>query len=256
MDPKERTIREFYAARTRRDWDAVRLLLADEVGYHEPGEEDHSGDFKGRDEVVALLTKLVAVTQGTFQLDPDGFLNLDDHSATVVNWSAERDARRAEGRELAIFRFENEKIAEVWFYNEVADPNAFSAVFAFEPGYDADHAESNAGQVDAHPAQLVLSVRIAEKRRDGTYVYRSEIANHGEGAATRVRWWLSTNEGDVVSTIGGSDEARIGPREAMQLEVAVDKRLAQPIWWRLAWRDGEGDHEKRSPHVESARPNR
>ena len=132
MDPKERTIREFYDARTRRDWGAVGSLFTDEVGYHEPGEEDHSGDFKGRDEVVALLAKLVDVTQGTFHLDPDGFLNLDEHSATVVNWSAERDGRRAEGRELAIFRFEDDRIAEVWFYNEPEDPEAFSAVFAFD----------------------------------------------------------------------------------------------------------------------------
>ena len=132
MDPKERTIREFYDARTRRDWDVVGSLFTNEVGYHEPGEEDHSGDFKGRDEVVALLAKLVNVTQGTFQLDPDGFLNLDEHSATVVNWSAERDGRRAEGRELAIFRFEDDRIAEVWFYNEPEDPEAFSAVFAFD----------------------------------------------------------------------------------------------------------------------------
>lgn len=132
MDSKERTIREFYDARTRRDWDAVGSFFTGEVGYHEPGEEDHSGNFKGRDEVVALLAKLVHVTEGTFQLDPDGFLNLDQHSATVVNWSAERDGRRAEGRELAIFRFDGDRIAEVWFYNEPANPEAFSAVFAFD----------------------------------------------------------------------------------------------------------------------------
>ena len=132
MDPKERTIRAFYNARMRRDWNAVGSLLTDEVGYHEPGEEDHSGDFKGRDQVVALLAKLVDVTEGTFQLDPDGFLNLDQHSATVVNWSAERGGQRSEGRELAIFRIENERIAEVWFYNEPANQEAFSAVFTFD----------------------------------------------------------------------------------------------------------------------------
>jgi ketosteroid isomerase-like protein len=63
VDAKERAIRDFYDARSRRDWEAVGSLLADEVGYHEPGEEDHSGDFKGRDEVVALLRRLVAVTE-------------------------------------------------------------------------------------------------------------------------------------------------------------------------------------------------
>jgi ketosteroid isomerase-like protein len=46
VDPKERAIRELYDARARRDWDAVASLLADPVGWHEPGEEDHSGDFR------------------------------------------------------------------------------------------------------------------------------------------------------------------------------------------------------------------
>lgn len=133
MDAKERAIRDFYEARSRRDWEAVGALLADEVGYHEPGEEDHSGDFKGRDEVVALLRRLVAVTEGTFQLEPEGdFLNLDQHSAVVVRWWAERDGRRSEGHELAVYRVQDGKIAEVWFYNEPADQEASSRVFAFD----------------------------------------------------------------------------------------------------------------------------
>jgi ketosteroid isomerase-like protein len=91
VDAKERAIRDLYEARERRDWEAVGALLADEVGWHEPGEEDHSGDFQGRDEVVALLETLVAVTDGTFQLEPDGFLNLDHHSAVLVRSWAERE---------------------------------------------------------------------------------------------------------------------------------------------------------------------
>jgi len=72
-------IRDFYEARARRDWPAVGSLLADEVCYHEPGEEDHSGDYRGRDEVVALLEKLVTVSEGTFQLEPEAFLHMQEH---------------------------------------------------------------------------------------------------------------------------------------------------------------------------------
>jgi hypothetical protein len=132
VDTKERAIRALYDARARRDWDAVSSLLADEVGWHEPGQEDHSGDFRGRQEVVALLEKLVEVTEGTFQLEPEGFLNLDHHSAVLVRWWAERDGRRSAGREIAIYRFEGGKIAQVWFYNEPSQPDDFSAVFAFD----------------------------------------------------------------------------------------------------------------------------
>jgi hypothetical protein len=131
VDPKERAVRELYAARGRRDWDAVRLLFADEIAWHEPGEEDHSGDFRGRDEVVALLEKLVAVTEGTFQLVPDAFLNSSEHAAVLVRWWAERGGRRSEGNEIAIYRFSDGKIAEVWFHVDGYEPESFSAVFAF-----------------------------------------------------------------------------------------------------------------------------
>jgi uncharacterized protein len=133
VDPKERAIRELYKARARRDWVAVRSLFADEIGYHEPGEEDHSGDFRGRGEVVALLQKLVAVTDGTFQLEPEAFLNLDKHSAALVQWWAEREGQRSEGREIGVYRFDDDgRIAQVWFYNEPSEQEAFSAVFAFD----------------------------------------------------------------------------------------------------------------------------
>jgi hypothetical protein len=131
VDQKERTIRELYAARSRRDWDAVGSLFTDQVGWHEPGEENHSGDFRGRDDVVALLEKLVTVTEGTFQLEPEAFLNLDEHSAVLVRWWAERDGRRSEGHEIAIYRLRDGLISEVWFFNEPSDAEAFSAVFAF-----------------------------------------------------------------------------------------------------------------------------
>ena len=132
MDPNEQAIRELYAARGRRDWDAVASLLADEVGWHEPGDEDHSGSFYGRDDVVALLEKLVTVTEGTFQLEPEGFLNLREHSAALVRWWAEREGRRSDGREIAVYRLDAGKIVEVWFYNEPSNAEAFSAVFAFD----------------------------------------------------------------------------------------------------------------------------
>jgi ketosteroid isomerase-like protein len=131
MDAKEQVIRELYDARARRDWDAVRPLLADELGWHEPGDEEHSGDFRGREEVISLLQKYVEVTEGTFQLEPDAFLNLTEHSAAAVRWWAERAGRRSEGREIAVYRVREGTIDQVWFYNEPSDAEALSAVFAF-----------------------------------------------------------------------------------------------------------------------------
>jgi hypothetical protein len=131
VDPKERVIRDFYDARARRDWDAVRALLADNVGWHEPGNEDYSGDLRGRDDVVGLLQKLVAVTEDTFQLEPVGFLNAADHSAVLVRWSAERGGQRAAGNDTAVYRVHQGQIAQAWFYADGYEPEVLSAVFKF-----------------------------------------------------------------------------------------------------------------------------
>ena len=132
MDGKELVIRGLYDARARRDWDAVDALLTDEVRWHEPGDGDHSGHTRGREEVLSLLRRYVEVTDGTFQLEPEAFLHLTDHSAVVVRWWAERDGRRSEGREIAVYHLQGGTIDQVWFYNEPSDAEALSAVFALD----------------------------------------------------------------------------------------------------------------------------
>jgi len=53
MDERERLIRDFYAARARRDWAAAHGLLADDVVWHESGREDYSGDHGGQTRCLA-----------------------------------------------------------------------------------------------------------------------------------------------------------------------------------------------------------
>lgn len=134
-----------------------------------------------------------------------------------------------------------------------------------EPEGDADDErvspETEVGTSDAdadtHPADLALSVRSAKRGRDGMYVCLAEIANYGEGAANRVRWWLSTQDGEIVSTVSGEHEVRISPGETVELEVVEvpgwENFPFQHLWCRLAWHDAEGDHEGKRPYVESAR---
>jgi uncharacterized protein len=132
VEAKEQAIRDLYAARARRDWDAVRALFADDVVWHEPGDEDCSGQYRGREEVVTLLEKLVAVTEGTFQLVPEAFLNSVEHAAVLVRWWAERQGRRSEGNEIAVYRFSKGEIAEVWCYPDGYEHEALSAVFSYD----------------------------------------------------------------------------------------------------------------------------
>jgi uncharacterized protein len=132
VDDKAQLIKEFYAARASRDWGAVRELLASDVVWREAGEEDYSGEHHGRDEVTALLRRLVEVTEGSFRFEALDFVATAEHVATNVRWSAERSGTRVEGYDLAVYRIANGRIASAWFFPDGFDPDALSEVFAFK----------------------------------------------------------------------------------------------------------------------------
>jgi uncharacterized protein len=132
MDTKERIVRDFYAARKRRDWDAVRALLAPDVIWRESdGNLDYSGAHHGRDTVADLLTKFVEITGGTFALEPQQLICTAEHVAANVRWRAERSGTHVEGNDLAVYRIRNGQIAGAWFFPDGFDPEALAEVFSF-----------------------------------------------------------------------------------------------------------------------------
>jgi hypothetical protein len=44
----------------------------------------------------------------------------------------QRQGRRSEGSEIAVYRFRDGEIAQVWFYCDGYEPEAFSAVFRYD----------------------------------------------------------------------------------------------------------------------------
>jgi uncharacterized protein len=132
MDVKERIVRDFYAARDRRDWHAVRNLLAEGVIWREKdGSADHAGAHHGRETVAELLAKLVEITAGSFTLEPRQLISTAEHVAANVRWRAERGGTHVEGYDLAVFRIADGQIAEAWFFPDGFDPQALSEVFSF-----------------------------------------------------------------------------------------------------------------------------
>jgi ketosteroid isomerase-like protein len=162
VDPNERAIRDLYHARAQRDWDAVEAMLAEDIVWHEQSEEDYSGDYRGRREVVELLQKLVAVTGGAFQLVPEAFLNSVEHSAVLVRWSTERTGTGSEGQEIVVYRLRAGDIAEAWFHPDGCEPEALSAVSGTAERSPADR---NSGSV---PLVGVFRRRPCPRRRESS----------------------------------------------------------------------------------------
>ena len=132
MTAIERTVLDFYDARARRDWEAVRALLAPDVIWHESaGNVDYSGAHHGRETVVGLLAKFIEITDGTFALEPRKLICTAEHVAASVRWRAERTGTHVEGNDLAVYRVMQDQIAAAWFFPDGFDPEALAKVFSF-----------------------------------------------------------------------------------------------------------------------------
>ncbi|CAA9465518.1 MAG: hypothetical protein AVDCRST_MAG25-1479 [uncultured Rubrobacteraceae bacterium] len=117
--PNAALVRRLYEARGRNDEDAIRTILSGDVLWHEPDVGgEHTGDLSGPDAVLAMMRDARERTGGTFRLRPREIVANGEHSVALVEWSAEREGRTLEGREVAVYRVRNGKIVEAHFHQD------------------------------------------------------------------------------------------------------------------------------------------
>ncbi len=108
---------KLYDARARGDLETVREMLHENVVWHEPDlDNPHTGDLHGPDAVLGMIQEAQKLTDGTFRLVPREVLDHGEHAIALIEWSAERDGERIEGKEVAVYRVRDGKIVEVSFH--------------------------------------------------------------------------------------------------------------------------------------------
>ncbi len=120
-------VRRFYAARAGADRpEALHRFLAPDVDWAEPEVGAHMGRLRGAEAVLGMIGRARAATGGTFRLEVVETVETRSHCAAVIAWSAERDGRAVEGRELAVFGVSGNRIVSARFHPEnIADDRAF-----------------------------------------------------------------------------------------------------------------------------------
>lgn len=116
-------VRRLYDARQHADLEAAATLIADDVVWHEPYE--YLGTLNGREAVMDAIRQSMVETEGTFRLEVTDLLASDLHVVALVDFSAERHGGWMSGREIGVFRVDDGRIKEVWFYT-AEDPDAVS----------------------------------------------------------------------------------------------------------------------------------
>ncbi|CAN5713588.1 nuclear transport factor 2 family protein [soil metagenome] len=115
--PDARLVRDLYEARARNDLDSVRTMLAEDVVWHEPDQDNpHTGDLHGPDAVLGMIREAQRLTDGTFRIAPREVMAHGQHVIALIDWSAERDDKKIEGKEVAVYRVRDGRVAEASFH--------------------------------------------------------------------------------------------------------------------------------------------
>ena len=124
--PLGRFIRAFYDARRAGDRESLRRFMADDIRWSEPDVGVHLGELRGRDAVLGMIRRALHATGGTFDLAVASTAETGNHVAASIEWSADKNGRRIEGRELAVFEIRDGRIQSARFHpDNLADDRDF-----------------------------------------------------------------------------------------------------------------------------------
>jgi ketosteroid isomerase-like protein len=107
-----------------RDFETLRMLVADDVVWHVPGRHGMAGDVRGIDDLVQWLS---AVTALGFWLTEHDVLGNDEHVVALSDMGARRPGVDVQTRVTSVFHYRDGRQLERWFYPE--DHAAWDAIF-------------------------------------------------------------------------------------------------------------------------------
>ncbi len=114
-----RLVREFYEARASDDFDTILSILAEDVVWREPDVgSEHTGDLHSAEAVLAMIREAQSLTGGTFVLTPQEIIANGEHAVAMIDWTAMREDKALEGKEVAVYRIRDGKIVEASFHQD------------------------------------------------------------------------------------------------------------------------------------------
>ncbi len=114
--PNEEMLRKGIDAFGKGDLDTVQSLFADDIVWHVGGNNQLSGDYKGKQEVMEWLGKNAELSGGTLRVEPHDVLGNDEHAVALITVSAQRDGESLNDNAAQVCHVAGGKITEVWLH--------------------------------------------------------------------------------------------------------------------------------------------
>jgi uncharacterized protein len=112
--PNIARLKNGYAAFDKGDFTVLDDLFADDLLWHTGGRSQVAGDYRGREAVYGLVSKLMEITEGSFRLDLHAVFADDEHGVALVAATASRGSRSITVNEAHVFHLHDGKVVEFW----------------------------------------------------------------------------------------------------------------------------------------------
>jgi uncharacterized protein len=98
------------------DLDLLRVVMAEDVVWHEPGRSRLAGDYKGPEAVLNFLGQLKVLSGGTFKVEILDVLSEPERAVVFQRETASRGDKNLDVIALVDFEVHHQKITEVTAY--------------------------------------------------------------------------------------------------------------------------------------------
>ena len=115
--PSVSLIRRAYQNFESGDLDLLRVVMADDVAWHEPGRGSLAGDYKGQESILGFLAQLKALSGGTFEIEVVDILAGTERAVVLQRETATRNGRDLDVIAALEFEIHQGKITEVTVYH-------------------------------------------------------------------------------------------------------------------------------------------
>ena len=122
--PNVEVLRQVYDAFGAGDTEAMDVLLADDAVWHVPGNNQMSGDYKGKEQIFGFFARIGQTLgeDGSFEIEVHDILANDEHGVALVRPRGERAGKKVEGNAVQVYHLSGGKVTEFWGFPQ--DPAA------------------------------------------------------------------------------------------------------------------------------------
>lgn len=114
--PNVDTVNRMTEALFAQDHDTLAKIFADDLVLHFRGSHPMAGDHNGLGGFLGVLGSLFEATGGQIELDQQFCVGTDGWAAEWEHATLGRKGKTLESRNAFIYRFEGDRIAEMWMF--------------------------------------------------------------------------------------------------------------------------------------------